>query len=99
MILRILGWFEKLSVILRTLSLQTLTFEDQLNKLSESVTVSKNELKVFAIVLYSVKNSLLSLSAIFDSPKECLLEKYGLHFFRNGLTYQNDLFSTDYLIF
>ena len=39
LILRILGWFEKLSMIPWTLSSQTLTFEDQLNKLSESVTV------------------------------------------------------------
>ena len=53
-----------------TLSSLTLTFGDQLNKLSESVTVSKNELKVFAILLFSVKNSLLLLNAIFHSAKE-----------------------------
>ena len=47
LILRIVVWFEKLSMIPWTLSSQTLTFEDQLNKLSESVTVSKN---VFAIL-------------------------------------------------
>ena len=39
LILRIVVWFEKLSMIPWTLSSQTLTFEDQLNKLSESVTV------------------------------------------------------------
>ena len=38
-----LGSFEKLSMIPYTLSSLKLTFEDQLNKLSESVTLSKNE--------------------------------------------------------
>ena len=67
-----------------TLSSQTLTFEDQLNKLSELVNVSKNKLKVFAILLLSVKNSLFSPNAIFDSPKEYLFEKYRLQLFQNG---------------
>ena len=84
MILRILGWFEKLSVIPLTLSSQTLTFEDQLNKLGESVTVSKSELKVFAILLLSVKSLPFLFNAIFDSPKECLFEKYGFQLFQNG---------------
>ena len=48
------------------------------------MTVSKNELKVFAILLFSVKNSPFSLNSIFDSPKECLFEKYGLQLFQNG---------------
>ena len=43
LIIRMLGSFEKLSMIPYTLSSLTLTFEDQLNKLSESVTVSRNE--------------------------------------------------------
>ena len=59
-IIRILGLFEKLSMIPWTLSSLTLTFEGQLNKLSESVTVSKNELQVFEILSFSVKNSLPS---------------------------------------
>ena len=78
--------------------------EGQLNKLSESVTVSKNGLKVFVISLFSVKNSPFSLNAIFKSPKKCLFEKYGLQLFQNGfesfqgLTYQNDPFYTDCLV-
>ena len=71
-------------MIPRTLSSLILTFEDQLNKLSESVTVSKSELKVSAILLFSVKNSPVTLNAIFDSPKESLFEKYGLQLFQNG---------------
>ena len=49
------------------------------------MTVSKNELKVFAILLFSVKNSPFSLIVIYDSPKECLFGKYGLQLFHNGL--------------
>ena len=89
---------------LRCLWLKTLTFEGQLNKLSESVTVSKSELKVFAILLFLVKNSPFSLNAIFEFPKECWFEKYGLELFQNGfesfqgLTNQNDPFYTDCLV-
>ena len=66
-----------------TLSSQILTFEDQLNISSESVTVSKNELKVFAILLCSVENLPFSLNVIFSSAIECLFEKYGLQLFQN----------------
>ena len=66
-----------------TLSSQILTFEDQLNKLSETVTVSKDELKVFAILLFSVENLPFSLNVIFNSPIECLFEEYGLQLFQN----------------
>ena len=51
------------------------------------MTVSKNELKVFAILLFSVKNSPFSLNAIFESPKECLFEKYDLQLFQNGFEF------------
>ena len=53
-------------------------------KLSEWVNVSKNDLNVFAILLFSVKNPLFSFNVMFDSPSESLFEKYGLQFFQNG---------------
>ena len=40
LIIWILRWFEKLSMIPWTLSALTLTFDDQINKLSEQVTVT-----------------------------------------------------------
>ena len=76
----------------------TKIIEDQLHKLSELVNVSKSKLKVFAILLLSIKNTLFSLNAIFDSPKEYLFEKYSLQLFQNGfdsfqlLPCQNDPF-------
>ena len=60
-----------------------------------SVTDSKYELKVFAIFRFSIKISLLSFKAIFDSPNECLSEKYGFSPSKRafnlgkGLNYQN----------
>ena len=48
------------------------------------INVSKSELKVFAILLLSVKSSPFLFDAIFDSPKECLFEKYGLQLFQSG---------------
>ena len=48
------------------------------NSSTESITDSKYELKVFAILMFLVKISPFSFKTIFESPKECLLEKYGL---------------------
>ena len=47
------------------------------------MTVSKDELKVFAILLFSVENLPFSLNVIFNSPIECLFEEYGLQLFQN----------------
>ena len=48
------------------------------------MTISKSELKVFAVLLLPVKNLPFLLNAIFDFPEKCLFEKYGLQLLQNG---------------
>ena len=45
----------------------------------------KCELKVFTLLMFSLKISPFSFKAIFESPNECLLENCCLQLFQKGL--------------
>ena len=84
LILIILGWLEKFLRIFCSFPSDIFYWRDQSNSSRESEIDSKYELKGFAILIFPVKISPLSFKAIFESPKECLLEKYGLQLFEKG---------------
>ena len=63
----------------------------QSNSSRESVTDLKYELKIFDTKMFSVKISLFSFKANFQSPNGYLLEKYGLQLFEKTLNLEKEL--------
>ena len=79
-----LGWLAKFLTIFCTLPSEIFDWRGQSNSSRESVTDSKCQSKVFAILMFWVKIAPFLFKATFESPKDCFLEKYGSQLFQKG---------------